>query len=88
MVSGPHTQNAQDVAELLQQCGALRIVRSREELAQRVAEWFDEPARAQADGERGRQAVAQSRGAVERLVEMIAPLLRATAGRPAGPSAP
>ena len=26
MLSGPHTQNAQDVAELLQECGALRIV--------------------------------------------------------------
>jgi 3-deoxy-D-manno-octulosonic-acid transferase len=87
-VSGPHTQNAQDVAELLQQCGALRIVRSREELAQRVAAWFDDPARARADGERGRQVVAQSRGAVARLVEMIAPLLRATDGPPAGSSAP
>ena len=88
MVSGPHTQNAQDVAELLQQCGALRIVRSREELAQRVAAWFDDAGRARADGERGRQAVAQSRGAVARLVEMIAPLLRATDGPPAGSSAP
>ena len=38
MLSGPHTQNAQDVAELLANCGALRIVRSREELGQRVAE--------------------------------------------------
>ena len=88
MVSGPHTQNAQDVAELLQQCGALRIVRSREELAQRVAAWFDDAGRARADGERGRQAVAQSRGAVARLVEMIAPLLRATDEPPAGSSAP
>jgi 3-deoxy-D-manno-octulosonic-acid transferase len=88
MVSGPHTQNAQDVAELLQQCGALRIVRSREELAQRVAAWFDDADRARADGERGRQAVAQSRGAVARLVEMIPPLLRGTDGRPAGSSAP
>ena len=88
MVSGPHTQNAQDVAELLQQCGALRIVRSREELAQRVAAWFDDAGRARADGERGRQAVAQSRGAVARLVEMIAPLLRATDAPPAGSSAP
>jgi 3-deoxy-D-manno-octulosonic-acid transferase len=88
MVSGPHTQNAQDVAELLQQCGALRIVRSREELAQRVAAWFDDAGRARADGERGRQAVAQSRGAVARIVEMIAPLLRATDEPPAGSSAP
>ena len=75
MLSGPHTQNAQDVAELLQECGALRIVRSREELAQRIGEWFDDPALARADGARGLETVAQSRGAVERLVTMIEPLL-------------
>lgn len=75
MLSGPHNHNAQDVADLLEQCRALRIVRSPQELAQRVCEWFDDPARARADGERGRQAVAQSRGAVERLVAMVAPLL-------------
>jgi len=75
MLSGPHTQNAQDVAELFEQSGALRIVRSKEELAQRVADWFDDPARARADGASGQQAVAQSRGAVHRLVAMVAPLL-------------
>ena len=75
MLSGPHNHNAQDVADLFEQCGALRIVRSKEDLAQRVGEWFDDPARARADGERGRQAVAQSRGAVSQLVAMVAPLL-------------
>jgi 3-deoxy-D-manno-octulosonic-acid transferase len=75
MLSGPHTQNAQDVAELLQRSGALRIVRSREDLAQRVKDWFDDSQAARADGACGLQAVAQSRGAVDRLVAMIAPLL-------------
>jgi 3-deoxy-D-manno-octulosonic-acid transferase len=79
MLSGPHNHNAQDVADLLEQCGALRVVRSAEELAQRIGEWFDDPARASADGERGRQAVAQSRGAVNRLVAMVAPLLSQSA---------
>jgi 3-deoxy-D-manno-octulosonic-acid transferase len=75
MLSGPHNHNAQDVADLFEQCGALRIVRSKEELAQKTCDWFDDPARGRADGERGRQAVAQSRGAVTRLVAMVAPLL-------------
>ena len=75
MLSGPHNHNAQDVADLFEQCGALRIVRSKEELAQKTCDWFDDPARGLADGERGRQAVAQSRGAVTRLVAMVAPLL-------------
>jgi len=51
-------------------------VRSSLELAQRVGQWFDEPELARAAGERGRQAVVQSRGAVGRLVAMVAPLLR------------
>lgn len=75
MLSGPHTHNAQDIAELLGQCGAVRIVHSREELAQRAGEWLDDPERARADGRRGQESVAQSRGAVDRLVEMVAPLL-------------
>jgi 3-deoxy-D-manno-octulosonic-acid transferase len=91
MLSGPHTHNAQDIAELLQECGALRIVRSKEELAQRVGEAFDDPARARADGTLGQQTVAQSRGAVHRLVAMVAPLLSPpaaarAAGTAAGPS--
>jgi 3-deoxy-D-manno-octulosonic-acid transferase len=72
-------QNAQDVADLLEQCGALRIVRSREELADRVCQWLDDPSLARTAGERGRQAVAQSRGAVQRLVAMVAPLLTSAA---------
>jgi len=88
MLSGPHTHNAQDVAELLQECGALRIVRSKEELAQRVGEGFDDPARARDDGALGQQTVAQSRGAVHRLVAMVAPLLSPpAAARAAGTAA-
>jgi 3-deoxy-D-manno-octulosonic-acid transferase len=82
MLSGPHNHNAQDVADLFEQCGALRIVRSTEELAHRVCEWFDDHARARADGERGRQAVTQSRGAVTRLVAMVSPLLSRPASSP------
>jgi 3-deoxy-D-manno-octulosonic-acid transferase len=80
MLSGPHTQNAQDVAELLQRAGALRIVRSREDLAQRVNDWFDDPESARTDGACGLHAVAQSRGAVDRLVAMIAPLVSPSGG--------
>jgi 3-deoxy-D-manno-octulosonic-acid transferase len=80
MLSGPHTQNAQDVAELLQRSGALRIVRSRDDLAQCVTDWFDDPDAARAAGARGLHAVAQSRGAVDRLVAMIAPLLSPPGG--------
>jgi 3-deoxy-D-manno-octulosonic-acid transferase len=75
MLSGPHTHNAQDVADLFEQCGALAIVHGADELATRISGWFDDPARARADGERGQQAVMQSRGAVDRIVAMVTPLL-------------
>lgn len=75
MLSGPHTHNAQDVADLFEQCGALAIVRDADELAARVGAWFDDPAGARAVGERGRQTVEQSRGAVGRIVAMVTPLL-------------
>jgi 3-deoxy-D-manno-octulosonic-acid transferase len=76
ILSGPHTQNSQDVADLLAQAGALRIVRDPQELAARLLEDFGDPARAAAIGAAGRDAVAANRGAVERLVAMIEPLLR------------
>jgi 3-deoxy-D-manno-octulosonic-acid transferase len=75
MLSGPHTHNAQDVADLFEQCGALTIVRDADELAARISAWFDDPAGARAVGEHGRQAVEQSRGAVGRIVAMVTPLL-------------
>jgi len=77
ILSGPHTQNSQDVADLLAQPGALRIVRDAQELGARLAEDFSDPARAVAIGAAGRDAVAANRGAVGRLVAMIEPLLGA-----------
>jgi 3-deoxy-D-manno-octulosonic-acid transferase len=87
VVSGPYTHNGQDVADLLAQSGALQIVRTHEELAQRVCTWLDDPARAQTAGASGRQAIAANRGAVNRLVAMIEPLLRSSVVPPAASSA-
>jgi len=84
ILSGPHTHNGQDIAELLAQAGVLRIVRSREELGQRVADYFDDPERARQDGARGQEVINQSRGAVAQLVEMVLPLInRRDAGKDA-----
>ena len=79
VISGPWTQNAPEVAELLARAGALAIVRDGEELARRVVECLDDPAHARADGANGREAVAENRGAVQRVVAMVLPLLRASA---------
>jgi 3-deoxy-D-manno-octulosonic-acid transferase len=79
LLSGPHTQNGQDVADLMLQAGALRIVRNDEELARGIGDCFDDPAQARRAGELGRDAVAANRGAVSRLADLIEPLLRTSA---------
>jgi 3-deoxy-D-manno-octulosonic-acid transferase len=79
MLSGPHTHNSQDIADLFEQAGALRIVRSQEELGYRLLEWFGDPQRARATGALGREAVTANRGAVDRLVAMVEPLLSSSA---------
>jgi 3-deoxy-D-manno-octulosonic-acid transferase len=76
VLSGPHTHNAPEIAERLRESGALAIVGDAGDLAQRVAGYFEDPARARADGAKGRGTVAQSRGAVDRLVAMVVPLLK------------
>ena len=78
VLSGPHTHNSQDVADLLVRHDALTIVHSADELAQRVRAAFDQPAAAKAAGSRGAAAVAANRGAVQRLVAMLEPLLKST----------
>jgi len=75
LLSGPYTQNAQDAADLLAQAGALCIVQDADQLAARLLEWFSDPVQARAAGARGQEAVAASRGAVDRLVSMIDALL-------------
>lgn len=75
LLSGPYTQNSRDSADLLVQAGALHIVQDADQLAVRLLEWIHHPEQARAAGARGQEAVAASRGAVDRLVAMIDPLL-------------
>ena len=91
ILSGPHLQNSQDVAELLRQAGALQVVDDAAALAAAVLHWFEHPTAARAAGTRGRDAVVANRGAVGRLVALVEPLaLRASDSdaRPAASSAP
>lgn len=75
VLSGPHTENAPDVADVLSRSGALRTVHGSDDLSRCVSGCFDDPMRARSDGEQGLQAIAVGRGAVERVAAMIEPLL-------------
>ena len=87
ILAGPHTHNAPDIARLLADSGALTKVSNGEELARQVSGFLDDPPRAAAVGRRGRSAVEASRGAVDRLIALIEPLLRSSDERPAASSA-
>ena len=87
ILAGPYTHNAPEIARLLAESGALSIVSDAAELARQVTGLFDDPPRAAAAGGRGESAVAANRGAVDRLLALIEPLLRSSDERPAASSA-
>jgi 3-deoxy-D-manno-octulosonic-acid transferase len=75
VLTGPHNSNGEDVARLLLDCGAARIVRSGAELGSRVADLLADPAQRAQMGDRGRAALDRNRGALEKLLRLIDPLL-------------
>lgn len=75
ILTGPNNSNGEDVARLLLDCGAAEIVRDGVELGSRVAELLSDQARRIEMGNRGRAAVDRNRGALEKLMSLIDPLL-------------
>ena len=76
VLTGPNNSNGEEVAELLLECGAAEIVQDAAQLGARVAELLsDQPVRMRM-GSSGRAAVERNRGALEKLMELIASLLR------------
>jgi 3-deoxy-D-manno-octulosonic-acid transferase len=76
ILTGPHYSNGEDVARLLLDCGAAEVVRSGAELGSRVAGLLADPARRMEMGNRGRAVVDRNRGALEKLLALIASLLQ------------
>jgi len=76
ILTGPDNSNGEDVARLLLDCGAVKIVRNGAELGSRVAELLSDQTLRMEMGERGRAAVERNRGALEKLLRLIDPLLR------------
>jgi 3-deoxy-D-manno-octulosonic-acid transferase len=74
-LSGPNTFNAADIAKLLVDCGAVRVVHDAAGLANAIGALFADPAARTLMGASGRQAIEENRGAVGRLMNFLAPLL-------------
>lgn len=75
VLTGPNNSNGEDVARLLLDCGAAEIVRNGAELGSRVAVLLSNQALRVEMGTRGRAAIERNRGALEKLLTLIASLL-------------
>jgi 3-deoxy-D-manno-octulosonic-acid transferase len=77
VLTGPHNHNSADIAKILVEAGAAMIVKDGNELGERVAALLSNPAERARMGAAGRDAVEENRGALEKLLALIDPLLRA-----------
>ena len=75
VLTGPNNSNGEDVARLLLDCGAAKIVRNGTELGARVAGLLSDQELRGEMGSRGRAAVDRNRGALQKLLTLIASLL-------------
>ena len=80
-LTGPYNFNAVDIAELLEQAGAVEIVADQAQLAQRLIGLLADPVERNRRGDAGRETVTRSRGALERLLMLLEPLLDEVAKR-------
>ena len=75
IVAGPYNFNSQDIADLFVDRGACRIVAGPEELVDTVSELLSDRERAARLGRAGQQVLDENRGALERLLVLLEPLL-------------
>jgi 3-deoxy-D-manno-octulosonic-acid transferase len=87
VLTGPYTFNAPDIADLLIEDGAAQVVHDATEVAARVTMLFDDPAECRRRGRTGREVVEQSRGTLQRLLNLIDPII-APASRSPRPRPP
>ncbi|HEU4778420.1 MAG TPA: lipid IV(A) 3-deoxy-D-manno-octulosonic acid transferase [Steroidobacteraceae bacterium] len=75
IVAGPHNFNSADIARMLVEHGAVRIVQDAAQLAAVVGSLLADPTTRTVMGASGRKAVDGNRGAVARLMQFLEPLL-------------
>jgi 3-deoxy-D-manno-octulosonic-acid transferase len=75
ILTGPHTFNAEDIAEMLQEAGAAIEVHDVDSLAEVAAKMLASPRIRALRGAAGQRIVAENRGALDRLMRLLEPLL-------------
>jgi 3-deoxy-D-manno-octulosonic-acid transferase len=77
VLTGPHNFNSAEVARLLIERGAAELVHNPAELSARLQQLFAEPAERARRGAAGRDCIEANRGALQKLLALIEPLLAA-----------
>jgi 3-deoxy-D-manno-octulosonic-acid transferase len=75
VVTGPHLFHTQDIADKFEKVGASIAVNDAGQLGAAVIDLFADEATAIDIGNRGRDIVQQNRGALDRLLKLLEPLL-------------
>ena len=75
VLTGPYTYNAEDIGRLLQDAGAVRVVGDADELGVAAINLLGDPQERERIGALGRAAVNSNRGALDRLLGLISPLV-------------
>ena len=76
VLAGPHNFNSADIAKILVESGAALIVADAKELAARVSALLSSPVERARIGAIGRECVEGNRGALDKLLSLIDPLMR------------
>ncbi|MFT5501078.1 MAG: 3-deoxy-D-manno-octulosonic-acid transferase [Woeseiaceae bacterium] len=75
VITGPFLFNTQDIANKFEALGASVMVNDAGQLGTAVADLFADPDTANDIGRRGRELVSENKGALERLLKLMQPLL-------------
>lgn len=75
LVTGPHNENAADIAALMANSGALQVVPDAAALAAAVTALLGDAVERQRRGDAGRAALAANGGALGRLLALVDPLV-------------
>ncbi len=75
IITGPHNFNAQDIADLFIDLGACLKVDTPAELGETIARLLEDKDEARRLGATGREVLEENRGALERLLVLLEPLL-------------
>lgn len=75
VLTGPHNENAADIAELLLACDAAELVDDAPGLAGRLSLLLTDPAERRRRGAAGQAAISANRGALARLLALIEPII-------------